>query len=962
MAIHHKFSSAIPDGLDPTLIKPSNWNEDHVVDFNGLAKSVGGVLLQAVPGTDYLAPNGSGAQLTGITAAQVGLGNVTNESKPTMFTSPTFTGSPVAPTAAVNTNSTQLATCEFVLAQAGTATPLAPAVTAVVGVATKFAREDHKHPTNFTSTTTDIKMNGTQAVGTSVLYPRADHVHPVDTSRAPVADPTFTGTVTAPQFASTVVAGTAPFTTVSNTMVRNLNAQYLGGTPLSGLVDIASTQTITGSKNIDSNANLLIGIAQSISSTLNVKNTESSFASFSSARHTTLLKNVGSVLNAVGNSTQVFVDSTSSATIYSASAYSGILEHYGSSQLNEFSFYNAGIAQGTGTFGTINGFKFNNQAVTASAIYGAKLEQNSGTNKWNIYASGTANNYFNGWLGVGTSTPDASSKIQIVGNISIGAGTEALPALTTAGDTNTGVHFPAADTVGIATGGVSRFTFGSTGNFTSTNSSNVNQLTLQGTNASAGGTVAQVVFSQGTDSIASIQAVNAGSIDSGFLAFNTQAASGVNTERARITSTGALLVGRTAETTVPKLQVGFANPAASPTYSANVDVAVFNSSNAAVLQVQGPTSSGIGFSSDTVRSAGYIGYTHSTNSMEFRTGTTANMYLTSDGKLQIGGTTAASYQTYIYNMNKFDTSLFISHLSSTTKTTYNLQLNSTFIESDNTTVTPVNLYAGQRVVVPNTVTKTGGSHSGIFVNNLRNYTTVASGGDSGTAYELKGVFVQAGHFNSNASETPTTQLVKCFHATPYAMTGTISNMYGLFIGTQNGTATVTNKWGVYQEDYNYKNYFAGAVLVGTVTDPGYGAKIHSTAGISLGNTAVANGNVLDWYEEGTFTATATGMTTSPTGTVKYTRIGNNVTLDLPAITGTSNATTFTLTGMPSQLRPAAVKTVLLLVADNSGAAVYGKGSIGTDGILTINKGPNGDVFTASGVKTAWAFSISYTLQ
>ena len=38
-------------------------------------------------------------------------------------------------------------------------------------------------------------INGTAAVGTSTLVARQDHVHPVDTSRAPLASPTFTGTV-----------------------------------------------------------------------------------------------------------------------------------------------------------------------------------------------------------------------------------------------------------------------------------------------------------------------------------------------------------------------------------------------------------------------------------------------------------------------------------------------------------------------------------------------------------------------------------------------------------------------------------------------------------------------------------------------------------------------------------------------------------------------------------------------
>ena len=47
-------------------------------------------------------------------ATDVGLGNVTNESKATMFTSPAFTGTPTAPTAAAGTNTTQIATTEFV--------------------------------------------------------------------------------------------------------------------------------------------------------------------------------------------------------------------------------------------------------------------------------------------------------------------------------------------------------------------------------------------------------------------------------------------------------------------------------------------------------------------------------------------------------------------------------------------------------------------------------------------------------------------------------------------------------------------------------------------------------------------------------------------------------------------------------------------------------------------------------
>ncbi len=49
-----------------------------------------------------------------VTATQVGLGNVTNESKATMFTNAELTGTPTAPTATANTNSTQIATTAYV--------------------------------------------------------------------------------------------------------------------------------------------------------------------------------------------------------------------------------------------------------------------------------------------------------------------------------------------------------------------------------------------------------------------------------------------------------------------------------------------------------------------------------------------------------------------------------------------------------------------------------------------------------------------------------------------------------------------------------------------------------------------------------------------------------------------------------------------------------------------------------
>ena len=72
------------------------------------------------------------------------------------------------------------------------------------------------------SSTTPI-VDGTAAVGSGTTAARGDHVHPTDTSRAPLASPTFTGTVTiptgavitAPKIGCTYTAKTAAYTFAS---------------------------------------------------------------------------------------------------------------------------------------------------------------------------------------------------------------------------------------------------------------------------------------------------------------------------------------------------------------------------------------------------------------------------------------------------------------------------------------------------------------------------------------------------------------------------------------------------------------------------------------------------------------------------------------------------------------------------------------------------------------------------
>jgi len=55
--------------------------------------------------------------------------------------------------------------------------------------------------------------------------------------------------------------------------------------------------------------------------------------------------------------------------------------------------------------------------------------------------------------------------LSVTGVTTVQAGTAALPAITTTGDTNTGIFFPAADTIAFAEGGAEVARFDSSGNF-----------------------------------------------------------------------------------------------------------------------------------------------------------------------------------------------------------------------------------------------------------------------------------------------------------------------------------------------------------------------------------------------------------------------------------------------------------------------------------------------------------------
>lgn len=113
--------------------------------------------------------------------------------------------------------------------------------------------------------------------------------------------------------------------------------------------------------------------------------------------------------------------------------------------------------------------------------------------------------------------------------------------------------------------------------------------------------------------------------------------------------------------------------------------------------------------------------------------------------------------------------------------------------------------------------------------------------------------------------------------------------------------------------------------------------------------------------EGSYTGTETGCTTSPTGTVEWSRNGNVVTLEIPSITGTSNTTACTITGMPTSIRPAGAQVVRPIVVMDNSAAAIGTVTVETSGVLTLGVGVGAGAFTGSGVKGTQSGTITYRI-
>jgi hypothetical protein len=197
---------------------------------------------------------------------------------------------------------------------------------------------------------------------------------------------------------------------------------------------------------------------------------------------------------------------------------------------------------------------------------------------------------------------DAANATADVPSITVGAGTVSAPSITTTGDSNTGIYFPAADTIGFVEGGVEAMRIDSSGNVgigttspgaraeiyvSRTSSTNAVALILNDnvTGAQTNGVYKAIrSLSNNGSSVSELRFLETdGTNNNTGIAFATAPTAGGLTERMRIDSSGNVGIG----TSSPGAKLSVDGSAIFNDSGANVNFRVESAVNQNTLFIQG---------------------------------------------------------------------------------------------------------------------------------------------------------------------------------------------------------------------------------------------------------------------------------------------------------------------------------------------------------------------------------------
>jgi hypothetical protein len=314
-----------------------------------------------------------------------------------------------------------------------------------------------------------------------------------------------------------------------------------------------------------------------------------------------------------------------------------------------------------------------------------------------------------------------------------------------------------------------------------------------------------------------------------------------------------------------------------PSTIANCQLLVGNTDGFAnaglALVTSAGNASSITFGSTASPALGRIEYENPTNYMRFLTNSTERMRIDSSGNVLVG-TTGAFYSTAGRGLVE---------ASGSSSSMYALKVSAT----------PYGYFAASATVTE--LAAVGASQPLLFTTNSAERMRIDSSGriafgSQGTSSDrlidaaFQSATLAAGAtqfgfvFNPTYPNTATTNLFNIYAGPNITSGATITNVFGLYIEAINASgSTVTNRYGVYQASASDKNLFEGNVQVNN------GITFPAT------QSASANANTLDDYEEGTWTPSqGAGLTVVGffTSVGSYVKIGRMVT-----ITGSVAATT-----------------------------------------------------------------------
>jgi hypothetical protein len=190
------------------------------------------------------------------------------------------------------------------------------------------------------------------------------------------------------------------------------------------------------------------------------------------------------------------------------------------------------------------------------------------------------------------------------------------------------------------------------------------------------------------------------------------------------------------------------------------------------------------------------------------------------------------------------------------------------------------------------------------------------------------------------------------------ITGTISSPYATISAGGGGPGTIT---------YTNNIIIAPTTGIPLIVESNGGTPTFEVTGSTTGITVEAYGptagGLVDLTPDiGSFTATLTGCSGTPTVTATWARVGNLVILNIPELVGTSTSTACTITGLPAEIQTATSQNIGAYIENNSAVAAGGvQVSAGSGTITLFSTNAFSATFTNGGTKGFFAGVLPYHL-